>query len=75
MTENVDTGKYSYSGYGIGFDTHEIFPLSDGSGFGKNVTIFDNSFTVHVDNRKNYILILGEDLTDGYDVTILLAEA
>ena len=77
MTKNLDPGKYFYSGYGIKFDTHGTFPLSDGSWFGKNVTIFEvaNSFTLHADNRKNYILILGEGPTVGYDDTILLAEA
>ena len=45
-TKNADPGKYSYSTYGIGFDARGSFPLSDGSGFGKNLTILgaDMSF-------------------------------
>ena len=37
LTKNSDLDKYSYSGYGIGFDSHGTFSLSDGVGFGKNV--------------------------------------
>ena len=47
---------YSYSGYGISFDTCGTFSLSNG-GIGKNVLIFDAdmSSSVHVDNKKRYV--------------------
>ena len=40
LSKNADPDKYSYSGYGIGFDACRTFSSSDGSGFGKNVIIF-----------------------------------
>ena len=44
--------------------------------FGKNVVIFgtDISSSVHVDNKKRDILILGEGPTQGFDDTGLTAE-
>ena len=52
LNENADPDKYSYSEYSIGFDARGGFSLSDGSAFGKNVTIFgaDASSSVHIDN-------------------------
>ena len=35
LIKNVDTDKYKFSGYGIGFDTKEKFSFPAG-GFGKN---------------------------------------
>ena len=32
MIKNADSDKYSYSGYGIGFNAGGTFSLSDGSG-------------------------------------------
>ena len=45
-------------------------------GFGKNVIIFgaDMSFSVHVDNKKKDILMLGEGPTQGLDDATLTAE-
>ena len=45
LTKDADSDKYSYFGYGSGFDVCQSFSLSDSGGFGKNVTIFgvDNS--------------------------------
>ena len=76
MNKNADPDKYSYSGNGIEFDTHETFSLSDGSRFGKNV-IFraDNSSSAHADNRKKYILILGKGSADGSADTTLTTDA
>ena len=48
LTKNVDPDKYSYSGYGIGFDTYGYHSLPDGS-ISKNVIIFGvdmNSFVI-----------------------------
>ena len=49
QTKNIDPDKYSYTGYGIGFDSDPDF---DGD---KNVIIFgvDNSSLTHANNRKN----------------------
>ena len=50
------------------------FILTDG--FGKNCIIFgaDMSSSVHVDNKRKYILILGEGPTQGLDGTTPTAE-
>ena len=58
MTKNNDTDNYKYSGYGIIFDRKGEFSV--GNGFGRNCIIFgvDMSPSVHVDNKKKYILIL-----------------
>ena len=56
-TKHADTNKYSYFGwYGIGFDAHGAFTLSDNSGFGRNVIIFgfDNSSSKRAGNKKRY---------------------
>ena len=59
----------------IGFGACGSFSLSDDSGFGKNVIIFggDMSSSVHIDNKKKYILILGKYTADGSDNTTLTA--
>ena len=36
LTKNVDSDKYSYSGWGISFDIRKTFSLRN-SGFGRNV--------------------------------------
>ena len=58
--KNADSDKYSYSDYGIGFDTRGHYSLPDGS-VGKNVIIFavDMSSSVYIDNKRKDILILG----------------
>ena len=64
LTKNADLDKYNYSGYGIGFDSFSDFSLPDGI-MGKNAIIFgaDMSSSVHVDNKRKNILILGEGPT------------
>ena len=49
------------------------FPIGE---FGKNVIIFgaDMSSSVHFDNKKNNILIIGKGPTQGLDDTTLTAE-
>ena len=76
LNKNADPDKYKYSGYSRGFDSRSEFSFTDGS-MGKNVIIFgaDMSSCVHVDNKKIYILILGEGPTQGSDDTTLTAEA
>ena len=74
LTKNADLDKYT--GYFIGFDSRSQFSFTDGS-FGKHVIIFgaDMSSSVHVDNRRKDILILGEGPTQGLDDTTVAAEA
>ena len=74
LTKHVDIDQYKYSGYGIGFDRKGEF--SFGNGFGRNCIIFgvDMSSSVHVDNKKKDILILGKGPTQGLDGTTLTAE-
>ena len=76
LTKNADLDKYEYSGYGVGFDPHGSFLLSDGIAFDKNVIIFggDMSSSVHIDNKNKDILILGKGPTDVLDDTALTAE-
>ena len=59
LTKNADIDKYGYSGYGIGFDRRGSFLFPSG-GFGQIVLIFgvDLSFSAHIDNKKD-ILVLG----------------
>ena len=55
LTKNAYFDNYKCCGYGIGFNARGRFPLSDGSGFGKNVIILgaNMSSSLNVDNRKN----------------------
>ena len=64
MTKNANLDKYSYSGYGIGFDTRGYHYLPDGS-VGKNVIIFEvcMSSSVQIDNKGKDMLFLGEGPT------------
>ena len=75
LTNNADTDKYKCSGYGIGFDARGTFSFPSG-GFGQNATTFgvDMSSSVHTDNKKKDILIIGEDPTQGLDGTTLTGE-
>ena len=74
LTKHNDIDEYKYSEYGTGFNRKEI-SFSVGNGFGRNCIIFgvDMSSSVHVDNKKKNILILGEGPTQGLDGTTLTA--
>ena len=76
LTKNVDPDKCKYSGYGIGFDSRSESSLLDGS-MGTNVIIYgvNMSSSVHIDNKKKDILILGKGPTQGLDNITLTAEA
>ena len=76
LTKNADKDKYRYSGFGIRFDDHRTFPLSNSSGFGKNVIIFgvDMSSSAYVNNRKKNVLILWKVPVDVLDDTTPTAE-
>ena len=71
ITKNADIEKYKYSGYGIGFDRRSIFPFPSG-GFGQNVLIFgaDMSTSIHIDNKKKDILVLGRGPMKGLESTL-----
>ena len=71
LTKNADINNYPYSGYRIGFDRKSSFS-SPGGGFGQNVVIFgvDMSSSVHVDNKKKDILILGKGPPQGLEHTL-----
>ena len=60
LTENADIEKYKCFGYGIGFERRSSFSFT-GGGFGQNVLIFsaDMSTSIHIDNKKKDILVLG----------------
>ena len=75
LTKNADPDKYKYSGYSVGLNLRLKFSLPDGS-MGKNVIIFgvNMSSSVHVDNKKKDILILGKGPTQGLDDTMFTAE-
>ena len=75
ITKSVDTNKYSYSGYGIGFDSRSLFSISND--WGKNVIIFgaDMSLSVHANNKNKNILILSKGETKRLDNTSLKAKA
>ena len=45
LTKDVDTDKYSYSGFGVSFFVRGIFSLPDGS-LGKGVIIFSGDMTL-----------------------------
>ena len=64
LTKNADIDKYGYSGYGIGFNRKSSFSFPGGR-LGQNVIMFrvDMSSSVHVDNKKKDIAILGKGPT------------
>ena len=71
LTKNADIDNYKYSGYGIGFDRRSSFSFPSG-GFGQNVLIFgaDMSSSIHVDNKKKDILVLGRGPTQELESTL-----
>ena len=71
LTKNADIDKYGYSGYGIGFDRKSSFSFPCGE-FGQNVLIFrvDMSSSVHVDNKKKYMLVIAKGPTEGLEHTL-----
>ena len=71
LTKNADIEKYKYSDYGIGFDRRSSFSFPSG-GFGQNVLIFgaDMSTSIHIDNKKKDILVLGKGPMQGLESTL-----
>ena len=72
---NADPNKYSYSEYGIGFDSRSLFSIPNFD-WGKNAIIFGvgMSSSVYADNKNKDVLILGKGRTQGLDNTTLTAE-
>ena len=68
LTKNADIEKYKYSGYAIGFDRRSGFSFPSGR-FGQNVLIFgaDMSTSIHIDNKKKDILVIGRGPTQGLE--------
>ena len=68
LTKNADIDKYQYLGYEIGFDRKSSFSFPNGA-FGLNVVNFgaDMSSSVHVDNKKKDILVLGKGKAQGLE--------
>ena len=64
LSKNADISKYKYSGYGISFHRKSSFSLP-GGGNGQNVIIFGVAMnsSIHVDNKRKDILILGKGPT------------
>ena len=73
LTKNLDIDKYRCSSYGIGFDRKESLSFPSGE-FGENNFGGDMSSSVHVDNKKKDILILGRGPTQGLGEHLLTAE-
>ena len=75
LTKDADIDKYSYLGYGIGFDSRESFTHPSG-GYGRNVIIFgaDLRSSIHANNKTRSILVLGKDFMQGIDGTTIYAE-
>ena len=71
LTKNADIEKYRYSCYGIGFDRRSSFSFPS-IGFDQNVLIFiaDMSTSIHIDNKKKEILVLGRGPTQGLESTL-----
>ena len=76
LIKYAGSDKYKYSGYGIGFDVHERFSLSDASGCGKNVIIrcAEINWLMHIGKKKKGKLIRGKGPIDGLDDATLTAE-
>ena len=72
LAKNTDPDKWSHNSYGIGFDSHSEFSFTDRS---RARNAIDMSLSVHIDNKRKDILILGEGPTQGLDDTTLAAKA
>ena len=71
LTKNADIEKYKYSGCGTGFDIRSSFSFPGGR-FGQNVLIFgaDMSSSIHIDNKKKDVLVLGRGPAQGLESTL-----
>ena len=75
ITKNANPNKYSYSRFGIRFDSRSLVSLPNN--WGKNAIIYeaDMSSSVQANNKNKDILILGKGETKGLDNATLTAGA
>ena len=75
LTKHADIDQYKYSAYGIEFDRKGEFSFGS-NGFSRNVIILgaDMSSSIHANNKKNNILVLGKDFAQGLKNTAIYAE-
>ena len=75
LNKNADIDQHKYSGYGIGFDRKGEFSFGS-RGFGRYVIILgvDLSSSSHASNKRNDILVLGQDFVQGINGTTIYAE-
>ena len=73
LAKNSYPNKNVYSRYEFEFDSSLLFSIPNFD-YSKNVIIFrvDMDSSVHINNKKNYILILGEIPTQWLDEMILV---
>ena len=71
LIKNAGIDKYGCFSYGIGFDRRGSFSFRDG-GYGQNILIFgvSMSFSAHIGNNKEDILVLGIGPTQGLEHTL-----
>ena len=74
-TNNSDTDKCQYSGYGVGFDSTGTFTQLDG-GNGKSFNIFgaDLGNSMHATNKTQPVLLLGHGLIQKINDATIYAE-
>ena len=72
---NPTVDQYKYSGYGNGFDRKGEFSFGSRR-FGRNCIIFgaDMGSSSHANNRKNNILVIGQDFVQEINGTTIYAE-
>ena len=72
LTENTEFDKYAYCGYGIAFDGHRFYALSDNSRIGKKAIEFraDISSSVHAGKTNKDNLILDTALSSEAEYSI-----
>ena len=75
ITENADTSKYKYKGYGIYFDGDALFSVGNINN-GRNVIIFGvhKDSVIHSNNKANNIFLMGDSFMQGINDTTLYAE-
>ena len=75
LTKNANPNKYSYSGYGIGFDSRSIFSIPNFD-WGKCVIFLkvDMRSSVDANNKNKKIFVLGKGQTKRLDNASLTAE-
>ena len=75
ITNNANTSKYKYKGYGIYFDEGGLFSIGNINN-GRNVLIFGvhEDSVIHTNNKANNIFIMSDGFAQGINDTTLYAE-